>query len=471
MSLERTLQNCTRNMDVVDIKNGLLHGIEFIKQSASKTMEMSIQLLKKSIKHKLRKMTVDKQTELVNTRTEIINNAYRSFLINMGLLQSSIENEMNTTDMELNYDSIVRFLGVKVNWAPLIEAAYDEYDKLNSITQRRHEINMTDDAHKPLLVKAIFDLVWYNRIIFYEKSDQLHPTKTQVKKYINNHFECERDFETNPVLESEMFNSAVPKHKSVKKLTGGNLIGKRVFFYETPTTHRGSPIRIDGIAKEIEPSGLLTISMADEFLTRNITIIDADGLEHLKNEDSVYLNTDFKEIPKGPRMNIWGNIVESPGNIFASMRRGKSPPQIDDGPGVSMLELYQDPRLAARKPLSAARMSSLAARMSSPAASMSPEIEIMPNSPPEYSSLFSGPNEPQQMMKVVHPEYNSRMSPTGFILSINKKHGRSSNSRSSSRSSSPNATRRKIQKTSPKSKGGKKNCGTRKRGRKFTKKI
>jgi len=110
---------------------------------------------------------------------------YSSYVASLALLSSTIEKNLMGGEFELSYDSIRTQAKRRVAWFTLIQSFYDV-----------NEIDPTETHQIPehILVKGIFDLVWYGEIEFvnkqdYENADAKYGTPAKVAKYIDDHFE------------------------------------------------------------------------------------------------------------------------------------------------------------------------------------------------------------------------------------------------------------------------------------------
>jgi hypothetical protein len=453
MSLIAPLALCLRKIDVKPIGDffGRLKQ-EILTKINIKLEEYRIQKLK------------NKKTQLTEKYIAQLRGKYDSFLISIDVLQNSIENQMNETDMELTYESIQNYIHRNVNWGPLIVAAYDFYDTEQSI-QRKYNIDTIDPVNEPLIVKAVFDLVWHNEIEFYDDPDT-PLTIDSVSQYINDQLkdsDCEK--------ETKHFN-VNPSHTSVTSIEDSSLIGARVMFYEMPDeqiyaeltdfmrsinnfniknpVHKKkfykkknkllikygkselgtAPVLVKGIVESIEKGALpfTMIKTSKSFVPRFVNVLGDDGNMYANiDENRLHLDPVFPYPTKtNPAKSIFNPHYIDPGTyshptyVPKPSKRGK----MSQYPMSSAIM-----PLSARMPSPSARMS-LSARMPPERIPSPPVIEIVPRG--MSFSLFnespSGLTKSPQMMMPVRPPVQpdtepyklfakslSKRSPTGFI--------------------------------------------------------
>jgi hypothetical protein len=227
MSFIGPLALCLRKIDKDDISTflsalqiGVGNSIIAIKKVKDLIKTKYAEYQKNKLKQKVEST---KQTQK-DASIEVIREKYESFLIRIDMLQYSIESQLAQTNMELTYDSIMENVRSNINWGPLIIAAYDVYDTAQGI-ERDYPIDTIEPDNATLIVKAVFDLLWYNEIKFY-KDYERPPTIQTVTEYIDEKIEknvCKnfRPFKVNPQL------VRVPRSDKL-------LIGAKVIFFKIP---------------------------------------------------------------------------------------------------------------------------------------------------------------------------------------------------------------------------------------------
>ena len=112
-------------------------------------------------------------------------------------LYTSIDTKIESDEMELDFDSFYKALKRNVNWGPLVQGLYDEYDS------SPHNIGNPRQSEIPEHIKilALFQLIWNGSITFVDESEYPNITEQFVRQYIEQNISCsapEESYKFNP---------------------------------------------------------------------------------------------------------------------------------------------------------------------------------------------------------------------------------------------------------------------------------